>query len=454
MDEGGTFPSIPSQVAFRLADRRNPGLTTMCYEMPVADHVVPEILERAIARVYHRHEVMRTTLVEIPSALDVSSAEYLWSGFRNVVAERPVVSFELSSPEPVAVRTGTLGPARSPDAGEPGWLPGIRADPGQLPVFRFRLIEGEQGRILRVITDHSLCDRWSLLALQPDIDRAYRQELLGEPLSQAAPPFSSLAGNLYSLWTSGAFDDQLLAIEKKVAALDMMPLSDTGERPPDAALIQSFVLSLSRDSTRCFEAIYGQLKATRLTVAIALFSQAVGAEFGWHRLALLLPRANRSAREVGSVGLFADAQYIFTSAEGDQASRVTQLSADLRQSRVRLPPPANLVQASPAMREVLLAVPRMAADVLIRPTRSGSGPAGRSGVFIQESHEESTGDDEDTIAASSPPSFPRQPDIRFLCDFGQRHQFCVNFRVDRVPRSAALSIAERLLAQIRESKGL
>jgi hypothetical protein len=446
-----TFPSIPSQVAFRFADRPRPGLTTVGYERPIADHVVPEVLGRAIGRLYHRHEALHTTLVEAPTDLDPSSPEYLWHGLRNIVAERPIVSFEVTGPSPDGVGFGRTEGRPPPDAGEPSWLPGVRADPGRLPVFRFLLLDGGPNRILRMVTDHSLCDRWSLFALQPDIERAYRQELAGAPASPQAPPFSSYAKNLYSLWTSGAFTESLVSIETKVASLDMGPLPDTGERPPASGLIRSFVVSLSTDSTRRFEAIRARLKASRLTVAIALFSRAVGAEFGWRHLALLLPRANRSSKEVGSLGLFADAQYVFASVATGVDALVRRLSADLEEARIRMPPPAALAQASPAIRDILRAMPRLAADVLIRPRPGGSRRNAGSEVFVRAESREPTGHDEDTIAFSCPPSFPGQPHLRLLCSFGPRHQFSVNFHVDRVPRSAARSIAERLLREVRES---
>lgn len=445
------FPVIPSQVAFRRADKRKPGLTTMGYERPVADHVIPEVLERAVGRVYHRHEGLRTTIAEVPSGLDVSSPEYLWLGFRNVVADQPVVSFEINSPPPATAESRFPGIQSPPDAGEPAWLPGIRADPSQLPVFRFYLIDSRPNRILRIVTDHALCDRWSLFALQPDIERAYLQELEGAPASPQAPPFSSLATSLYSMWTSGSYGERLQAIEKDVASLDMRPLPDTGERPPDSALIRSFVVSLSSDSTRRFESLHGRLETARLAVAIAMFSSAVGAEFGWRRLALLLPHANRSAKEVGSVGLFADAQYVFASLENGPDMLMRQLSADLRQARALSSPPAALVQASPAARDVLRTAPRLAADVLIKPRRGGARRSGRSEVFTETAGREPTVPDEDTITLSTPPSFPGQPDLRFLCNFAPRHQFSINFRADRVPQAAAMSIAERLLRQIRES---
>jgi hypothetical protein len=434
------FPAIPSQVVFVSVDRSRPGLTAMGYERQVADHVEPELMGRAVARVYRRHEALRTTTVATHRDIDPASPDYFWLGLRNLVAEQPVVSFEcISSAEPGADFPG-----------EPGWLPGIRTDPSCLPVFRFQLISRAEDRVLRIVTDHALCDRWSLFALQRDIERAYKHELEQGPASDPdAYPFSAFAASMYSAWTAGLFDEAISVIEKEVPALDMQALPGTGEQPSGTAWIKAFVVSLGADSTSRFEAACARLKTTRLALALALFAGAVGAEFGWRRLAWWVPHANRSARTLNSVGLFADSQYVFTALEAGFEMVVREIAASLEDARVRVPPPAALVRAWPTVRDKLRTAPRLAADVQINPRRRGSRRPGTAEIFVEKPVVQPRDSEEDVIVASSPPSFPGQPDLRLTCDFSQRHSFSVNFRVDHIAHAAARSIAERLLHGIR-----
>jgi hypothetical protein len=412
----------------------------MVYERQLTDEAEPELVRRAVGRVCQRHEALRTTVVAVRDDLDPLSPEYLWHGFENRVAEQPVVSFECA---------GLAGAAREA-AGEPGWLPGIRTPPGELPVFRFQLIGRAGQRALRIITDHALCDRWSLFALQRDIERAYQQEAHCAPASdEAAYPFSSFAASMYSAWVAGGFGHQLAAVEKAVAALDMRPLPGTGDRAPGGSLIKSFVASLSAGSTSRFEMACARLESTRLAVAIALFARAVGAEFGWRRLAWMIPHANRSARSLNSVGLFADSRYLFTNVDASFETAVREISGHLRDGQAHVSPPAALVWAWPGARDTIRVIPRLAADVQINPRRGGSRRGKAAGIFVERPVTEAQGHDEDLITFSSPPSFPAQPDLRLACDFSQRHKFAVNFRVDHIHRAAARSVAERLLQEIK-----
>jgi hypothetical protein len=440
-----TYPILPSQVAFRSIDKQYPGLTTMVHERVVADHVVPELLQRAVARVYSRHEVLRTTISDVVAGLDPSSPEFVWHGFRNVVADEPVTGLELDdSPAP---------PERH-FLDEPTWVPGIRADPMRLPVFRMQFFSGGSTRLLRIITDHALCDRWSLFVLERDIERAYQQEVMSTSAAvETAHPFSAFATEIYSTWSSGSFDERVRAMEKEVLSLDMCEPPRAVERQSTSALIESFVVSLGRDSTARFDALQARLRTTRLAVAIAMFVTAVGAEFGWHRLALMVPHANRSLRTRGSVGLFADSQYVFTSLSAGFESTVSEVSASLKETLHRVPPPAAMLQASPLVRDMLRVLPRLAADVGIRPRQGVQRAGGPPGVFPEAVGPVRDSPAEDSIVLSTPPSFPAQPDIRLTCDFSQCHQFSVNFKVDRVSHAAAKSVAERLLRQIQECAG-
>ncbi|TDD15102.1 hypothetical protein [Nonomuraea diastatica] len=443
MSSSFTYPAIPSQSAFRAIDRTDPGLTTMVYERPVAPHVRTALLRQAVDEVYQRHEVLRTTLVDADPGSPSSPLETLWLGFRNVVAERPVGALD------VIVPSHTL----QADHGEPGWLPGLRADPGRLPVFRFQLIDGPARRKLRILTDHALCDRWSLFVLQRDIERSYRRILAGAPAGAGETyPFSAFAGELYARWTSGALEARTKALGEKVLALDMSHISEISESLSEPASVESFVVALSSASTRRFEALYSQAGSSRLGVAIALFANAVAAEFGWRRLALLTPHANRPIKARGSVGLFADAQYIFASVEAGFEAVVREVSASLKEPLTSTPPPAALIQALPGAREVLQSVPRLAADVLIRPRRGGPDlRAGQVQLFEDAGEEEADRPDEDAIVTFTPPSWPGQPDLRLTCNFSNRHELSVNYRVDRIPASSARAIAQRLLREIQSA---
>ncbi|MGP3928808.1 hypothetical protein [Nonomuraea sp. KM88] len=443
MSSSFTYPAIPSQSAFRAIDRADPGLTTIVYERPIASQASPELLRQAVAEVYQRHEVLRTVIVDGEPGSPSSPLESLWLGYRNVVAERPVEALDVIAPE------HTL----QSDHGEPGWLPGLRADPGRLPVFRFQLIEGPVRRKLRILTDHALCDRWSLFVLQRDIERSYRRIMAGAPASTGEIyPFSTFARELYSMWTSGVLKDKTKALGEKITALDMSPLSEISGSLCKPASVESFVVALSSESTRRFEALNAQAGSSRLGVAIALFAHAVAAEFGWRRLALLTPHANRSLKARGSVGLFADAQYIFASVEAGLAAAVREVSTSLKETLTGTPPPAALIQALPGAREVLQSVPRLAADVQIRPRRGG--PVSRTGrieLFEDAGEEDIERPDEDAIVTLTPPSWPGQPDLRLTCDFSNRHELSVNYRVDHIPASSARAIAQRLLRQIQRA---
>jgi hypothetical protein len=420
-----SYPVLPAQAAYRSIDRANRGLTTVVIEYTLEPDTDLDVLARAVAAVGARHEALRMTVERAPGA-ERSGPDYWWLGFHNVVAENADVTLER------AVAQG-----RTP-----------RADPSRLPVFRFQTVTGEAGSALRIVTDHALCDGWSLRVLCRDIELAYERALASkERLPTESYPFSKFADGQYRRWLAGGFEDAVKTVEERICRA-VPPAAQDHRRLPRWPFIKMCELQLGKESTARFEAIRTNLGSTRFVVALALFSTALNAVFDWREFVALVPNVNRPREAAGSVGPFSDSHFLVCRYSDDLRELARGIATGLAGGLRGSSPPAALVQARPAVREILAAFPRVTAEVSFEALRGL--PPGRGGARVFRTRTDGDGPAEDDVIEPVPaPKFPAQPDLRLSCSFSRGHRLSVAFRVDRVPASAAASVARQMLERIR-----
>lgn len=419
-------PTIPAQAAFRAIDRGGRGLTTVVWEHALIPDIDLDALARAVAAVGRRHEALRTT---VERAKDVCPAalDFMWLGFRNVVEENAHVTIEQ-----------LIKPGRPP-----------RADPSRLPVFRFQVVADDTGPTLRVITDHALCDGWSLRVLCRDIELAYEYEFAspGRPLTNAYP-FSQFTEQRYKHWRAGKFENAIRATQDRICDA-RPPVMDEVAGLSRWPFTQAYELEFSKQSTSRFENIRTRAGCTRFAVALSLFLAALNEVFSWRDLVVLVPNINRSKETLASVGLFSDSHFVVYRAAYDFHHAIRTIAASLADS-TQGSPPAELVRERPAVREVLDAFPRVTGDVsfdVLPETRSDRrGP----GIFLSGSIDvEAT--EEDVIRPVTTPKLPAQPDLRLKCSFSEQHHLSIIYRVDRIASCAAASVAQGILENIRKA---
>ena len=359
--------------------------------------------------------------------VDPSAPDFLWTGFENVVTDAV----------PVVLEQGT-GLGRPP-----------RADPSRLPVFRFQVVTDNAPAALRVVTDHALCDRWSLLVLFRDIELAYGRELASadQPLS-GAYPFSQFADRQHLRWQTGEFDSAIRSVEKRILDAQPPDLSQAAElnRRP---LVHVYDLNLGRESADRFEAIRTQARATRFVVALGLFFTAINVVFGWHDLIALVPSVNRPREAGDSVGLYADSRFVICRLTGGFYDMVREIGLSLADGFGRSSPPAALVQGRASVREALASFPRVTCDMLF-DTLPSDPPERRAARIFAPPDADGKDAADDVIERAAAPLFPVQPDLRLRCSFSGQPRLSIAFRVDRIAESDALSVAQAIAKTIRK----
>jgi condensation domain-containing protein len=422
----GEFPALPAQAAFRAIDRAGRGLTTVVSELPLMPGTDLGVLGRAVRVVGVRHEALRTA-VERVRDMDSSAPDFLWLGFRNVVARDCHVTLEQ-----------VTGQGRPP-----------RADPSRLPVFRFQAVMHGTEMALRIVTDHALCDGWSLRVLYRDIELAYARALTpGEPPMGEAYPFSRFAGQRHRQWRAGELEGAVRTAAERICAV----------RPPDASepaglprwpFIKAYEIRLGKESAARFEAIRSRAKCTRFAVALALYFMALNAVFGWHDFVARITTGNRPRDARDSVGLFSDSQFLTGTLGGGFYALAHSLAASMVASMSGSFPPAVLVQEQPAVREALAAFPHVTADVL--PGMLPAAPPGRETARLYLTETPGGEPCEDDVIEPVPvPRFAAQPDFRLSCSFSRHYHLRIAFRVDRIPERAAVAVAQGILDAVRQ----
>lgn len=139
-------------------------------------------LERAIGRLSHRHEALRSTIST--------------NGTRMLVAdstELPLTHLDLSA-LPEAERTQRLRRIGEEDMTTP-------FDLVKGPLFRFRLIRtAPDGHLLRITGHHIVCDGWSLGILMAEVSAFYNTERTGQDAGLPdAVPFGTYAEATFDL---------------------------------------------------------------------------------------------------------------------------------------------------------------------------------------------------------------------------------------------------------------
>lgn len=419
-------PALPAQAAFRTIDRAGRGLTTVITERALVSDIDVPALARAVTATAARHEALSTTVQRAHDA-DPSDPGFLWTGFENVVNDAV----------PVVLEQGArLG--RPP-----------RADPSRLPVFRLQLVTDDAGAALRIVTDHALCDRWSLLVLCRDIELAYgRERVAGDQPPAGAFPFSRFVGRQYRRWQAGEFDSAMRSVEKRILRAQPPDVTEAArlDRRP---LTHVYDLRLGRESAKRFEAIRAHARSTRFVVALALFFAAINVVFGWRDLIALVPSVNRPREAWDSVGLYADSRFVICRLTGDFYDMAREISSSLADMMRASSPPAALVQGRASVREVLASFPRVTGDMLF-DTLPADRPAHRMAqVFAPPDADGQPADD--VIEPAMAPIFPAQPDLRLTCSFSGQHRLSIAFRVDRILESDALSVAQAIAETLRRA---
>lgn len=413
------YPTLPAQASFRAIDRAGHGLTTVVWEQALAPDTDMSVLARAVSAVGRRHEALRTTVLK---AEDGGSAtpNRLWHAFENVVAGSEHVMLE-----------------RVTQPGHP------RADPSRLPVFRFQLVQNDTGPTLRIVTDHSLCDRWSLLVLRGDIERAYESERTNRaPHHTAAYPFSRFVRARYGQWASGQFDSDIEATARRISELKP-PAMRRIQGLPRWPFTQAYELKLGKESTSQFEAIRKRTICTRFAVALALFSEALRTIFDWREFVVLVPNANRPHEAAESVGLFSDSQIVISRPAGSFSEAAREIAAHLTVGIRGASPPAALMQERTAAREYFATAPRVTAELSFDSLPGERAATSGTRVFAPKIVGADPTDG-DVIERAATSVFPVQPDLKLTCAFAERHALTITYRVDRIPADIAMSVAQEI----------
>lgn len=301
------FPTTLAQQSFWYLDRLEPG--NPCWNIAVRFRILGalnvSILERSIADIVRRHEILRTSFALIDGALaQIVHAE----------ATVPLLLDDLSNLAP---------PAR--EAEEERRTIAEAALPFDLktgPLIRTRLLKlGQQDHMLLVTIHHIVSDGWSIGVFSDEIAAHYKALVSGNPSTSPDLPLQYAD---YTVWKNeqneSAIGEKLRSYwQTKLANLPVCEIPSDYPRPPgqtQRAYILSLVLPVSiTDSLAALARNHGR---TLYALSLAALKMLIAHQTGQHDVYVGTLLAGRDRVELEPlIGAFINTIILRTNLSGD-----------------------------------------------------------------------------------------------------------------------------------------
>jgi amino acid adenylation domain-containing protein len=265
-------------------------------------------LERSLADVVHRHEVLRTTFPSVDGRPE------------------PVVL----PPAPVRVEVTDLAGRANPEADA---MELVRAgarqpfDIGRGPLLRARVLRlGPETHVLLLLVHHLVYDGWSQPVLFRELAACYSAHRDGRPPSLPALPIQY---SDYAAWQrqrlSGDTMAELLAYwrERMAGAPTALELPTDHPRPPVQRFVAAtFPIRVPVEVTARLEALCREERATLFMATLAALQVLLGRWSGQRDVVLGSPIAGRTRPELeGLVGCFVNTLVLRADLSGDPTFR-------------------------------------------------------------------------------------------------------------------------------------
>ena len=282
--------------------------SSAAYNMPATAHIhgplsVPT-LERAIAEIIQRHEVLRTRFVEEQGQPKQIAVQF--NGF-----ELPLVDLSNSADREAELRRQTA---------EIGWQP---FDLKTEPLLRCRLFRmSEAEHVLLLTVHHIAADGWSVNVLVRELNVVYDAFLNGEPSPLPELPVQYAD---YAQWQRGSLNDPSLDAqldywkEQLAGAPEVLEVPADHPRPKvRTANGRRSALTLSRDLTDRLRGLSRKQNSTLYMVVLAAFKTFLHRYTGQTDIVVGTPVANRHRREIeGLIGFFVNTLVLRTAVDAD-----------------------------------------------------------------------------------------------------------------------------------------
>ncbi len=281
VDRSGPLPLTHAQERMWLLHQLDPqgAAYNVAGGVEVVGPLDPAALERALAWVVARHEVLRT---RYPSR-----------------DGRPVL--EIAPSLTVALPVIDLSPAPDPDATARALAGELAATPFDLarePLVRARLFRlGKDRHILAVSLHHVVADGWSMGILMQELRRAYEAELAGRPLPPEpdALQYVDLAAWQRGLLTEERVRRELPFWRRQLEGAPVLELATDRPRPTRRTSAGALVpLELPAGLAAAVRELAQAEGATPFMVYLAAFEALLHRQTGQTDLVVGVPVANRN----------------------------------------------------------------------------------------------------------------------------------------------------------------
>jgi acyl-CoA synthetase (AMP-forming)/AMP-acid ligase II/NADP-dependent 3-hydroxy acid dehydrogenase YdfG len=258
--------------------------------------VRPDALQSALAEIVSRHEILRTTFVEVDGELMQAVAQ-------SAAVSLPVTAIE-SAP-------GQLPPTQRPDVRAA--VVDLVCAPFDLstgPLLRAHLLDLRDGTCLFVVTmHHIIVDGWSIGVLCEELRVLYQAEVAGVPA--ALPPVRLHIGDIaeeeHERASGPAYAQHLAYWKEQLAGeLTAPELPFDRDRPSHSTSRgASLDFALSAEEMAAMAAFGRDMDATAFMMLLAVFYTLLYRYNGSHDQVVGAPMANREdSRTAGLIGLF------------------------------------------------------------------------------------------------------------------------------------------------------
>jgi surfactin family lipopeptide synthetase A len=280
------------------------------YNMPEPLRLVGELnvgaLERAIAEIVRRHEVLRTSF----HLIDEAPVQQITTGKFTLP---PTIDLQSSieSAQSQRLQELALAEARRP------------FDLAQAPLFRVTLIRlSDRSHVLLLTMHHIISDGWSMDILVRELAALYQSYCANQPSTLPELPiqYADFASWQRKWLRDGVLDRQLAYWKQQLSGAPSL-LELPTDRPRPA--IQTFngktaSLEIDRELTQQLKSIGQKSGATLYMTLLAAFSTLLYRYSGQEDLVVGSPIANRNHREIESlIGFFVNTLVMRTQFGGD-----------------------------------------------------------------------------------------------------------------------------------------
>jgi surfactin family lipopeptide synthetase A len=280
------------------------------YNMPEPLRLIGELnvgaLERAIAEIVRRHEVLRTSfqLVDDAPVQQVTTVKFTLP---------PTIDLQSLSESAQSLRLRELALTEARQL----------FDLSQAPLFRVTLIRlADRSHVLLLTMHHIISDGWSMDILVRELAALYQSYCVNQPSTLPELPIQYADFAAWQRkWLMGAVLDRQLAYWKQQLSGAPSLLELPTDRPRPA--IQTFngktaSLEIDRELTQQLKSIGQKSGATLYMTLLAAFSTLLYRYSGQEDLVIGSPIANRHHREIESlIGFFVNTLVMRTQFTGD-----------------------------------------------------------------------------------------------------------------------------------------